>query len=104
MANGLAPARLGRLTIKVTIYSLPAGRCVACRFTERDLDRIGVDYKKVHLDQDPQARDHVAAQGVSTAPYVEVDLGEGASWSWSGYRPSQLERLRDVMKDVQVLQ
>lgn len=88
--------------MKVTVYTLPSDRCVACRFTKRDLDNGGIEYSSVRLDQDEAARKMIAAQGVASAPYVEVDLGDGASWSWFGYRPSQIEKLKVVHGDMLV--
>jgi glutaredoxin-like protein NrdH len=61
--------------------------------TAKKLEQFGVAYEAVRIDEYPEARETVAGLGYSSAPVVVVDLGDGASWSWSGYRPSELEKL-----------
>jgi len=75
----------------VTVYSQPA--CQPCKFTKMKLAQLGVEYETVQLDEDPTALEKIKAMGYSAAPVVVVDLGDGATWTWAGYRPSEIERL-----------
>lgn len=79
--------------MKVTLYSLPASVCQGCKFTKKKFADFGIAYGEVQLDKSRDALDHVHSLGYSSAPVVEVDMGDGATWTWSGYRPSQIERL-----------
>ena len=60
------------------------------------LDKLGVQYETVDLTEDSAAR--FRDENLLQAPVVEVDLGDGATWRWSGYSPSQIERLQKVLR------
>ncbi len=79
--------------MNITLYTLPASVCYQCKGTKYVLDNLGVPYKEVPIANNPDAFAHVQSLGYTSAPVVEVDLGDGASWSWSGFRPSQIEKL-----------
>jgi hypothetical protein len=64
--------------------------------TAKKLEQIGVTYDAIRLDEYPEARDVVSGLGYTSAPVVVVDLGDDVTWSWSGYRPSELEKLAKV--------
>lgn len=72
----------------VTVYSKP--KCVQCNATYRDLDRLGLDYTKVDMSQDPNALDEILAKGFQSAPVVVVGEWEN---SWSGYQPEKIAEL-----------
>lgn len=76
--------------VQVTVHTKEF--CQPCKATVRKLDQLGVEYVSVAADPDV-----LAAKGFTSAPVVEVDLGDRASWSWSGHRPSQLERLAALL-------
>lgn len=77
------------------MYEKP--NCVGCKFTKRKLDELKVPYQTVDLTEDAGAFTKVTEEmGYLSAPVVEVDLGDRASWSWMGYAPSQLERLAEL--------
>lgn len=82
--------------MNITLYTLPASQCFQCRGTKYALDGMGVPYTEIRLEQDPDAFAYVQSLGYTSAPVVEVELGDGATWSWSGYRPSQIERLAEL--------
>ena len=71
--------------------------CQPCRLTAKRLDRIGLPVDVVSLDGDAGARERVAAMGFASAPVVVVDCGDDATWSWCGYRPSELEKLEKLV-------
>lgn len=75
----------------VIVYSQP--RCMPCRATMRELDRLGVDYEHKDLHADKAAWDHIKAEGWRGTPVVEV-IRDGAIVSaWSGLRPDALKAL-----------
>ena len=45
----------------VTVYTKPA--CAQCNATFRALDKAGIDYNKVDLSENDQARDYVMSLG-----------------------------------------
>jgi glutaredoxin-like protein NrdH len=61
------------------------------------LKQRNIEFSAVRLDQDAAAVDAVKALGYAAAPVVVVDLGDGASWSWQGFRPSEIEKLEKVL-------
>ena len=83
--------------MKVTLYSLPGSVCQRCRLTKKKLGDLGIVYEDVQLDKSRDALDHVRSLGYESAPVVEVDMGDGATWSWSGFRPSQIEKLSELI-------
>lgn len=73
----------------VTIYTKPS--CQPCKATKRSLDKLDIDYDTVELDEALAAT--FKGEGLGAAPVVEVDLGAGAAWRWSGHAPTQIEKL-----------
>jgi len=72
----------------ITVYTKPA--CVQCNATFRALDKAGVDYAKVDITVDRDARDYAMELGYLQAPVV-VAGGQ----HWSGFRP---DRIAEVSK------
>ena len=70
-------------TAPVTVYTKPA--CVQCQATFRALDKLGIEYTKVDISSDSQARDYVMSLGHLQAPVVVV-----SAESWSGFRPDRI--------------
>ena len=85
--------------MKVTLYSLPGSVCHQCRFTKKKFDQLDIPYVEVRVDLDGDALEHLRQSILDdpkaklNMPVVQVDLGEGATWTWQGYRPSQIELL-----------
>lgn len=75
--------------LQVTVYTRP--NCQPCKATKRRLDILDINYDTVDLDDQNAAEFKV--QGLGAAPIVQVDLGAGATWSWSGFAPTQIEIL-----------
>jgi glutaredoxin-like protein NrdH len=73
----------------ITVYTKPA--CVQCNATFRALDKAGIDYNKVDLSENDQARDYVMSLGYLQAPVVYVSPTQ----HWSGFRPDRLRSLTD---------
>ena len=89
--------------MKAKLYTLPGSVCLQCRFTKRLLEQLGVPYEDIPLAQDPDALAYVKSLGYASAPVMVVDMGEGATWSWTGYRPSQIELLAEKFINKQAL-
>lgn len=75
--------------MRVTVFTKPI--CQGCKATKRKLEQMDIDYDTQELDEESAAR--FLSIGLMSAPIVEVDFGFGATWSWGGHAPSQLERL-----------
>lgn len=78
----------------VTVYQ-PDGPCVKCANTKRQLTRNKVPYTTVTADDDTINR--FRAEGHVAFPIVVVDLGDGASWTWSDFRNEEIKRLASLI-------
>jgi glutaredoxin-like protein NrdH len=78
----------------VTVYS--KAKCQGCNGTYRALDKRGIPYTVLRVDEDPEAKVKAESYGYLQAPVVVVDLGDGAEWTWSGFQPSQIEKLHKL--------
>lgn len=70
----------------ITVYTKPA--CVQCNATFRALDKAELDYTKVDINTDADARDYVMSLGYLQAPVVVA-----GSQHWSGYRPDRISAI-----------
>lgn len=75
--------------MSITVYTKT--RCVQCDATKRALDRKGIEYNLVDLDQDLQALEHIKSLGYSQAPVVVT-----ATDAWSGFRPDKIATISQV--------
>jgi glutaredoxin-like protein NrdH len=72
----------------LTVYSRPD--CVQCTATYRALDRKGITYKPVDIDQTPGADELLRELGYLQLPVVIVT---GTLDGWSGFRPDCIDAL-----------
>lgn len=70
----------------VTVYAKP--HCPQCDATQRQLNRLGVPYRKIDITQDAQALQEILDAGFKQAPVVMTDVD-----AWSGYRPDKIKTL-----------
>lgn len=76
---------------QVTLYSLP--RCVQCGATKRWLDKAGVEYATVMLNESPDDAAAVSALGYKQAPVVIVSNGDPETdIHWGGFNPDFLAK------------
>ena len=66
------------------------------------LDREGIEYVVVRIDQDPATLEYAKSllddpNGPVTAPIVHVDYGDGATMTWTDFRPDRIKRLSEVL-------
>jgi len=81
--------------MNVTVYT--QAECQPCKLTGMKMRQRNIVFDSVRIDQDEAALDRVKLMGFGSAPVVVVDLGDGATWSWSGYRPDEIEKLEKVL-------
>lgn len=71
----------------ITVYTKPA--CVQCTATFKALDKRGIEYQKIDLTENPEAREYVMSLGCLGAPVVYVS----PTLHWSGFRPDRVALL-----------
>ena len=74
----------------------PPADCVACRTTKIRFDRLGIKYEIVEADE--SIVQSLQGEGFSSYPVVKVDCGDGAQWSWSGYRHDNIKKLAQLFE------
>lgn len=74
--------------MRVTLYVKE--QCQPCRLTGMRFDKLGIPYRETPI---VEHLDHIKSLGYVSAPVVEVDLGDGATVHWSGFRPSMIDQL-----------
>lgn len=83
----------------ITVYGRP--ECNQCTQTKKQLDRKGLSYKEVNIDEDAEARKMVedsAAQlhPPTILPMVTVSDSKGNVRTWHGFR---YDEIKDLTKD-----
>ena len=73
-------------SVPITVFSKEC--CVQCTATYRALDKLGLDYTVVRIDEDEEALTAIMAMGYMQAPVVMA----GAQ-HWSGFRPDLIKAL-----------
>lgn len=69
---------------------------MACRTTKLAFDKMGIAYDVVEADDSKV--DELRQEGFREFPVVKVELGDGAGWSWSGFRHDDVKRLAQLFK------
>lgn len=82
----------------VTVYSQPG--CMPCKATMRKLDKLGVEYTHTDVTTDDAAAAHLAAEGWTGTPVVEVARDGEIVAAWSGLRPDALNALGTPGADI----
>jgi len=79
--------------MKVVVYSTP--NCMACKSVKRTLDKKGIEYDSISLEQHPELVEQFRELGLTEAPIVTTE-----GFSFSGYRPNKIAELeRKVMRE-----
>jgi glutaredoxin-like protein NrdH len=73
----------------VTVFTKPA--CAQCDAVFRALDKMDIDYRRVDISTDPDAREYVMALGYLQVPVVYA----GPDNHFCGFRPERLKALAD---------
>lgn len=74
--------------MKVTVYTLPV--CVQCNQTKKLMDREGIAYDAVNLQDVPELAAEFKEAGLLQAPIVVVG-NDGRRWT--GFRPDLIKEL-----------
>ena len=77
--------------IDVKVYTTP--NCSQCMATKRHMDRLGIKYTEVPLQDNPDKIQEFITAGHTTAPIVTTDIK-----IWSGYRHSKIESLGQYIR------
>ena len=81
----------------IIVYTKSA--CVQCNSTTRRLDKAGVPYVTVDLEQDAEAFDYVMNElGHKQAPVVVASI-RGRTRDWSGFNPAMLDEAIESATD-----
>lgn len=76
-------------TLHVTVYT--KDNCQQCAATERALNRIGLDYREIKINEANISL--LQDAGFTQAPVVMVSMGAELQEFWSGYRPDKIQGL-----------
>lgn len=77
----------------VTVYSPPA-HCPKCMATKIYLKKNGIAFTEEIMSDEDISK--FKADGHTSSPVVIVDLGDGATWTFSDYRHDDLTRLKKL--------
>ena len=72
--------------MKITVWSRP--NCVQCEMTKKQLDKLGIKYEEMNLEDHPLCLETFKAQGFMSAPIVTTDTK-----TWSGFRLDKIKSL-----------
>jgi glutaredoxin-like protein NrdH len=74
----------------ITVYTKPA--CQQCNAVFRTLDKMRIEYRRIDISTDPDAREYIMALGYLQAPVIYA----GPDNHFSGFRPDRLKALISV--------
>jgi glutaredoxin-like protein NrdH len=79
----------------VTVYT--KNNCQPCRATKRVLDRSGISYTSINVDEEAAVREWLIERGHTSSPIVIVGDSAAPVDEWAGFRPDKLETLPAVL-------
>lgn len=78
------------MTDTITLYTQPG--CGPCAATKRYLEKAGVDFDVVNVQEDPSAARVLAKHGLDRTPAVIATVA-GEHYAWQEHRTDQLAAL-----------
>ena len=75
--------------MRIIIYT--KNNCVQCTATKNAMDKQGLDYQLINLDQEPGEAETLKSLG-----YRQVPVVMAAEDHWSGFRPDKISALRQL--------
>ena len=86
------------MSLIVNVYT--AGpTCMACKQTQRHLERRGISYTEIAIDSDPNILDACMELELNQAPVVFVSAPDGEQY-WCAYRPDRIDALQQYLRDA----
>lgn len=82
----------------ITIFSTGPS-CQKCRLTAKRLDKHGLEYTVVRLDEKPELLDVVQRAGFGTAPVVHAQVHDGEDYLdyvFEDFHPDLIDKLAGV--------
>lgn len=76
--------------MKVTVWTTT--NCVQCTQTKKQMDRAGIRYDEMALEQHPDQLEAFKTQGYLQAPIVTTDTK-----TWSGFRLDKIKSLANYL-------
>lgn len=73
---------------EIIVFSKPA--CVQCSATYKAMEKLGLTYRVVNVNEDMSAGDYIRSLGYRQVPVV---VAPGGSEHWSGFRPDRIKSL-----------
>lgn len=85
---------------EVTVYT--KNQCPQCDFTKRQLDRSGVRYNVINVDEQPGELEELIADGWKSVPVVKtINPISKSQANWAGNQPQQVQ---DFVEDLATAQ
>ena len=72
--------------MKIQVHTTPG--CMQCRTLMRKLDKSGVAYDVINLEQHPELVEQLRELGLTQAPIVTTE-----GFSFTGFRPDKIKEL-----------
>lgn len=66
--------------------------CVQCMQTKKVMDKVGIKYTEMNLEEHPDKVQEFIDLGLTAAPIVETDIKK-----WSGFRLSKITSLANYL-------
>ena len=76
--------------IPVKLYTTP--NCVQCMMTAKEFDKLGIQYEKIDLTNEPDKLAEFKEMGYLSAPIVTTDTK-----IWSGFRLDKIRGLANFL-------
>lgn len=70
----------------ITVFS--KNNCMQCKMTKKFLEKEGVAFQEINIDEQPEYIEHVKSLGFTAAPVIQV--GEMV---FSGFQPAKLKEI-----------
>lgn len=79
-------------TVKTTegVVVMTKANCMPCKMTMKKLDKAGIAYTTVSLDENEEAVELIKSMGYMSAPVVIASETN----HWSGLRPDRIDELK----------
>lgn len=75
----------------IRVYSKT--NCIQCRMTKKELEKLGIEYEEINIEQSSEAESTVRDLGALAAPVVVRPDG---TW-FGGFRPDLVRGLQDFL-------